>query len=270
MDFPAKELDYMVSLASEAWDAPRPVPVRHRYVIFALPRTGSEYLCARLRRIGAGAPIEYFHQFSLKMLAARLGCLDAAGRLDIERYFAGLEAKRTTPNGIFGIKLIARQLSAAAGKDLGRASQLLGRFDRVLYLRRQDRLSQAISYVRALATSQWHVLPGDDVRPVELGEDKLFAQIDGALASLDREEREASRAVATLDPDRVRDFRYEDLAAADKTATALRWLAGETGADAETAMREDHALPIKGDSAEALRIKARYAASRGLSLAAGE
>jgi LPS sulfotransferase NodH len=140
--------------------------------MFALPRTGSEYLCAQLRRMGAGVPIEYFHQYSKKLMGTRLNCLKA-GALDVPRYIAELEARRTTPNGVFGMKLITRQLPATVGTDPVPRVEFMKRFDRVLFLRRRDRLLQAISFVRALKTNQWHLIPGDRMQAVAMTADQM-------------------------------------------------------------------------------------------------
>jgi len=87
------EVDYFQSLYSERMDTRHPSQPRLRYAILAQARTGSELVSAYLRRQGIGLPLEYFHDASIAMLAARWGCLDAAGAVDIARYRVELERR---------------------------------------------------------------------------------------------------------------------------------------------------------------------------------
>src|SRR5271169_3091095 len=99
---PDGERHYKEVLLSREWDVGDGSAPQFQYMILSLPRTGSEFLCASLRRRGIGVPQEYLGMHSI---AARLGCMDDAGNTPVAPYFAQLRARRTTPNGIFGIKV---------------------------------------------------------------------------------------------------------------------------------------------------------------------
>jgi LPS sulfotransferase NodH len=258
---PFNEALYEADLLSEAWDVPQATPTLLRYVVLSLQRTGSEYLCARLRRAGIGIPCEYFNEFTMRGTARRLGCLGDDGEIVLDRFLERLEHKRTTPNGVFGTKLQPLQMAEVTGKDRTRAQALVGRFDRVLTLRRRDKVAQAISLLRARMTTQWHVMPGDAPRRLELSDTVLFPMIDQVLQWIHRGEERIATAIAPLGAERVRALCCEDLTD-DVTVAAMRFLAGDQPvAESDADARPGAAVPLKGDSDESRQIKARYLAS---------
>lgn len=252
-------MKYDVDLVAPEWDAAEPVVPRHRYAIFSLPRTGSELVCARLRRDGLGVPVEYFNLHLMPMMAARWGCQDAGGAIDRDRYLAELERRRTTPNGVFGTKLQPFQLANFVGDDATQRLAFLRRFDRVLAMTRRDRVLQAISLVRADSNRQWHVVAGEKAHGMAIPEDALFGMIDRKVAGFEASEDMVFALVAALDPARVRAIQYEDLADENLVRGTLAWLGGDA-ADQPRVGRADHALPVKANEAESLRIKSDYLA----------
>lgn len=254
------EIDYFERLYSAQWDRAAAAPTRMRYVVLAEERTGSELLCAYLRRHGVGAPLEYFHDRHLPVLAARFGCVGADGKVDIARFCAELERRRTAENGIFGVKIVVPQLVWVAGNDIARAAQIIDSFDKVILMRRRNTLLQAISLMRAMATAQWHVIPGDALKPVSSIEDnRLFARITYCWARVINQTRDISAIADTLNPAKVRSVWYEDLANERVSAEIANWLCAGTGVVPGPAAA-DHALPQKGDSGEAEAIMQRYLA----------
>jgi LPS sulfotransferase NodH len=158
------------------------------YVICTGPRTGSSLLCAALWRTGsAGRPAEYFdiHAHNEAHWQKEFAIRDEADYLD------KVLAAGTTANGVFGFKLhwhqspaLIAKLIAHGGKtglpdrpgnDLPTARGVahmdallrsqLGEM-RYIWLRRKNKVAQAISYFRASKTDQWRV-PAAGAAPVE-------------------------------------------------------------------------------------------------------
>lgn len=119
---------------------------RLTYMLATTPRTGSTLLALDLLRSGRmGAPLEYCNPRYIHQYAGRLGAVTLGG------YLEALQRVRTSPNGIFGVKLMR------AHYDLLRSPSAEGRFtpDFVIRLQRRDRLAQAISLTRAMQTGSW-------------------------------------------------------------------------------------------------------------------
>src|SRR5215469_3271483 len=135
------ELQRLDALCSDEWDRPDDVELRARYAVFSAQRTGSEWLCDILRQRGIGIPFEYFNHEHIFTIAERIGCLLEGRRVELKRYIARLEPLRSR-HGIFGVKLQPDQLRTLSEGREDNAVEFLRRFDRVLLLRRRDRLLQ--------------------------------------------------------------------------------------------------------------------------------
>jgi LPS sulfotransferase NodH len=122
-------------------------PPHVSYIVCSLPRSGSSLLCDVLAGTElAGAPTEYFDRNQLEAFEREWG---VAG---IDEYLEALRAKKTSPNGVFGLKAHFHQLRDFLGEhDLD--AELPGL--RLLYIRRRDRVRQAVSWARAIQTGQW-------------------------------------------------------------------------------------------------------------------
>ena len=109
------------------------------YAICTTPRTGSTFLCRRLRNAGLGNPDEWLH-------ATR------------PRPWATLAEWRQSraKNGIFAIKLFWVHREDEAIVDF---EDVLDEEPCWIYLRRKDVHSQALSYLTAVAREEW-----DEVR----------------------------------------------------------------------------------------------------------
>lgn len=162
-------------------DAERDLPAydgpRRFYVLATLQRTGSTLLADTLWDTGvAGAPMEYFNPGVLVALFQRLH--DAGwwerlrrwrrrrerapvyigepgwGEREVRRYLGLVERARTGGNGFFGIKIHFSQAQRAFfGKGLDLADFFPGA--RYVYITREDRVRQAVSWVRARQTGVW-------------------------------------------------------------------------------------------------------------------
>ena len=130
-----------------------------KYLICATPRTGSTFLCRSLVQTGVmGIPFEYFNRtYHLPVLAERWGIdVGKRGRMSqrtFSAYFSELLRRRTTANGVFGIKVMTDHFfpvvrSGAYARHFGDATYV--------YLTRKDIIAQAISFVIAMQTRRWH------------------------------------------------------------------------------------------------------------------
>lgn len=134
---------------SEPLNCPPPaswIPPRKTCLIASIARTGSNLLCAGMRKTGAlGIPTEYFNRSFMKE-KHQIHRITAAGQADY--------AKRagTTENGVTSIKFLPSQFSDA--KKHLRLSMWFPDA-RWVTTRRKDRLGQAISLVIAHQTGAW-------------------------------------------------------------------------------------------------------------------
>jgi LPS sulfotransferase NodH len=168
------------------------------YLVCATPRSGSTLLCDLLDQTGvAGHPEEYFealrhsglprrpHEYfdpeRHANIVERLAFREMPDRASTpnelwqpetyDRYLAWAIAEGTTPNGVFGAKLmwgylgdfaqLLRGIDGMAGLPV---PELLGRaFPNLRYVRitRQDKVRQAVSLWRAVQTQAWQRDRGD-------------------------------------------------------------------------------------------------------------
>ena len=134
------------------------------YLICTTPRSGSTLLCRYLAATGcAGTPQEYLLE------AALPGLFEKRGVSDFPTYFEALLAAETTPNGVFGAKLMGapdvfaaalarlRELPGLGAEDLAPWELVGSAFPKLQYvwLTRRDRQRQAISFYRALRSGVW-------------------------------------------------------------------------------------------------------------------
>ena len=130
-----------------------------RYIIAATPRSGSNLLCEGLGACGiAGHPAEIFAPDYREPWHAAWGVASTAG---FGAYFDAAISYGTGANGVYGMKIHWRDvptISSEAGIDDGNGGGgLLRLFPDARYINivRDDRISQALSWYRAVATGQW-------------------------------------------------------------------------------------------------------------------
>jgi LPS sulfotransferase NodH/glycosyltransferase involved in cell wall biosynthesis len=117
---------------------------RLSYLVCATPRCGGRLLCEALANTGlAGRPGEYFAAGPLRTLSGRWG-VD-----DFDAYLGELFEETSTPNGVFGVKIMADHVP-----------RLLGGLEafpnpRYVWITRRDKLRQAVSWVVAHQTGLW-------------------------------------------------------------------------------------------------------------------
>jgi LPS sulfotransferase NodH len=155
------------------------------YLVCATPRSGSTLLCETLRKTEiAGHPLEFFEALPETGVPRRpidylaglddpeaLALVEGApppeappysdlrGYADYDEHLEKVRATGTTPNGVFGAKIMWAHLEGL-GRQLGSgdlAALVDERFDhpRFVWVRRQDTVRQAVSLWRAMQTQSW-------------------------------------------------------------------------------------------------------------------
>lgn len=133
------------------------------YLIFATPRSGSYLLCEALTNTGlAGRPTEFF---ALGVEQRLLHHWQLTTN-DYAQFFTKVLELGTTPNGVFGAKIIGFTLDSWIAKlrtipgydpHMEKSELLAALFPGLQYISitRRDKLRQAISYARAFQTNEW-------------------------------------------------------------------------------------------------------------------
>jgi len=220
------------------------------YLILATPRSGSYLLCEALINTRlAGYPTEYFGPIQTRAFLKHLETANYAEYLD------WIIKKGTTPNGVFGGKLIWQfhedltdHLREITGYEkLSMREVLSAAFPNLRYIwtTRRDKVRQAISYWKALQTDAWLGLSSEDMQSSLIGDqqetrsnlrmanrprlsttkDPIFdyKSIERLLRGLEQDEVEIQRYCANLG---IQPFKvvYEDFVDAYEE-TALQILA---------------------------------------------
>src|SRR4051812_12599233 len=146
------------------------------YLLASLPRAGSTHFSHVLWRTGClGAPLEYLNF----QPAGPYGFAAASPKLQHQLWRSVLR-RGCSPNGVFGLKAFAMQL-----EELNRGNQPLlndvlatvlpaDRPRRIVYLRRRDRVAQAVSYARATLSGIWRKeQEASEQQPVEYSQEAL-------------------------------------------------------------------------------------------------
>lgn len=151
------------------------------YMLAALPRSGSTFLCREMWRTGLmGAPMEYLNPLFASVIAHRLVIDD----IDIEilTYWSAVKRLRTSPNGVFGYKMFISFYLEFGRKHSELLSHLMP--DKVIFLTRSSLVDQAVSYSRAIRSESWfhdvpeRVHPGYDADHIRQCVDSLHYQLD--------------------------------------------------------------------------------------------
>jgi trehalose 2-sulfotransferase len=144
-----------------------------RYLICSVQRAGSWLLCHALEDTGVlGVPAEYFHRGDEQFWRERWGATTE------EAFLRALRERPVTADGVWGSKMMWNYFTdaldrlrawPAPGLPLGAADPdvLAAAFPglRYVWLRRQDKLRQAISLWRAGATGQYALAGGEQPAP---------------------------------------------------------------------------------------------------------
>ena len=129
-------------------------PVKMRYAILSSPRSGSTLLGRALYETRlAGDPQEYFNPPLIALERERTG--NAA--LNLNEFMRAMQQRRTSPNGVFGVKMHYSQLLGVFKTRTPNDNVIayLTKFDKLVWMRRRDRLGQAISQAVGQRTNVW-------------------------------------------------------------------------------------------------------------------
>jgi LPS sulfotransferase NodH len=180
-------------------------------IVCSLPRSGSWLLAEALDNTGVvGVPEEYFRPDYQEPF------LQLWNKPKTTRYRDFLKEvvkAGTTPNGVFSAKvhwtefsLLIRCLRRLPGYENWKAPELISAFfpnPKYVYLTRQDKMRQAISYYRAIRLDVWWELDeaGTDLSDswAEKPDLQEIARLEELLVRLDRRWREYFRN-ANIDP----------------------------------------------------------------------
>lgn len=124
------------------------------YCIFSTQRSGSTLLSRALYETGvAGDPIEYFNP-----PVWAIGCQQFQNtKLDMFEFVEKMKSRRTSPNGVFGIKThFSQLLLAGQSKQISKkVIDFIENVDFFIRMRRKDKISQAVSNAIAIKTGVW-------------------------------------------------------------------------------------------------------------------
>lgn len=117
-----------------------------KYVLATIPRSGSTFFSHELWKTGhLGAPLEYLNFDG--------GMLLGDGRFNPYDHFCAVKKVRTSPNGVFGVKIFPNDIKTVIAKCRPLFEEIL--HYKFVYLTRDEKLKQAISYTRAKQTGAW-------------------------------------------------------------------------------------------------------------------
>jgi trehalose 2-sulfotransferase len=147
-------------------------PLRQAYLVASSPRCGSTYFCYLLWKTGVlGAPSEVLNtavkQFRMGMTRFRVSTP--------AEYIAKLIERRTSKNGVFGMKAHFPHFENFL-ENYPALLEVLSPMT-YMYIYRNDKVAQAVSNAKALQTSQWssRVAGSNSIPPLRYDRD-LIAQ----------------------------------------------------------------------------------------------
>lgn len=148
----------------------KPAKIHTSYLVCATPRSGSTLLCEALRNTSvAGRPDEYFAPENVVRLSQMWGVSSG--------YFERVLEHGTTPNGVFGTKMMISQLDHFAGEvqksrrnvdpDIPIQELLISVFPNLHYIwiTRRDKVRQAVSLEKMLQSGVIYKEMGKPVIP---------------------------------------------------------------------------------------------------------
>ena len=165
------------------------VPTSQSYMICGVQRSGSWLLADSLANSGiAGKPSDYF---DVAESERRMGDWEIAS---FSEYLDAVVANSTTTNGVFGTKMMwndferfRSNLRTASAGGSWTDSELLDRTFpglRYVWLRREDKVRQAVSWWRASMTDEWALTDSETASGLvpEFDADAIGALVQFALA----------------------------------------------------------------------------------------
>jgi LPS sulfotransferase NodH len=205
------------------------------YILCGTPRSGSTLLCGMLAATGvAGRPNSYFREQNILDWARDWGVQPPKGPADVDfdrSYIAAMLREGSAGTGVFGLRLMwgslgeaAERLSRIRGTPADAATLFEEAFGPTLYihLSRLDKVSQAVSLVRAEQSGLWHISGNGTVlegaaspQPLSYDADR----IDAVLTELEADDAAWADFFATRQAEPLK-LTYETVTAAPQLALA--------------------------------------------------
>jgi len=162
------------------------------YLLASVPRAGSTLFSHILWRTGClGAPLEYLNFDPAGPYFFAANSADAQREL-----WRSVLKRRTSPNGVFGLKAFPTQLQALQARHPALLAEVLATMlpragpRRLVYLRRRDRLAQTVSLARAAMSGVWRKeQEGREAAPLVYSDEALAAAERGIAVQEDLWER---------------------------------------------------------------------------------
>lgn len=232
--------EIVADLFRELQQKPDGPQVKRKIAILSTPRSGSKHFCLALANSGRfGLAMEWLGKPWMDAYSRLLG--DA--RTDLGSYLFFLMAKTTSANGVFALNIHIDQYTALLKQNL---DILQLNFDKIYYLYREDKLSQALSLAKARASDCWSSL--------ERGQHEIDSAaisnsaIATALQDLCRQEAYYQDNLARH-TDRA--FRYEDFTTSD---TAFRQIFSDNEIQHHDIDAFSSGLAIQRKGADSIRL----------------
>lgn len=154
--------------------------------ICATFRTGSVLLSDLLRSTGmAGAPEEYFGRI---LVPPHPGQMAWANTADEDEFFHRVRQLGTTPNGVFGARvhwphfksMVRRVRDYLDAPELAAPEALAHMFPEphFIWLKRRNKVAQAVSYFRAIRSNRWTLASGEMADPNPADDEFDFTEIE--------------------------------------------------------------------------------------------
>jgi LPS sulfotransferase NodH len=240
------------------FDFPRGRRIETYYLLASVPRTGSTYVSHLLWGTGClGAPLEYLNFDAEGPYGYAHGSPEAQQQLWEEAL-----DKRTSPNGVFGVKCFPVQMGALQDDNPRLLSAVISGLmkapgtRRIVYLGRRDRAAHSASFARAALSGVWREEQEANLQHRPQYSEQALASVD---RDLDRMEEVWERTFRQLQIEPLRLW-YEDVVA--DPAAAVAQVAAYLGVTIDPAAAIP-VPPVKKQTAPEIGAWAqRYAASR--------
>lgn len=189
---------------------------RKTIMLATIPRSGSTHFGLCMWAEGVfGAPLEYLNANTSARMLARLG------RGDRHRYWQQLRRLRQGKNGVFSYKMFVVNYVQFKKKAPDFLPYIAPNY--VVYLTRDDKLGQAVSYARAVQTRRWFAAVAEQRTP-----EYSFEKIRRQLRSIMLQERSWESIFALTETSPLRVSYERVLLQRDEVMRELAAYVGET------------------------------------------
>lgn len=131
-----------------------PYQIKTRYILCTSPRVGLTVLGQMLTDTGcAGDPLEYFNPRYFQALQKRMN-----GGTTLSSVMSFLENHRTSSNGLFGVQIHWSHFNRLFQGNTDLRDEFFDCYDKIVFVRRRNRIEQAISLYRATRSNLWSSL----------------------------------------------------------------------------------------------------------------